>query len=103
MRNVKLMADYECFAIWDEDLIDNINPDDLPISDELKSRIHQWEDAFDITLNRQDPANSGFSSIEALQRFDDEGKDIWYRLRNELGDQYVVRYFSPKSRKVVEP
>lgn len=103
MRNIKLMADYECFALWDEDAVDNLNPDELPISENLKSRIHRWEEAFDATLNRSDPANSGFATIEDLRRFDEEGMDLWRQLRQELGDEYVVRYFSQQKRLVIEP
>lgn len=102
MRNIKLMADYECFALWDEDSVDNLNPDELPISEELKYRIHRWEDAFDATLNRADPANSGFYTRDDLRRFDEEGLELWRQLRLELGDEYDVRYFSPQRREVIE-
>jgi hypothetical protein len=103
MRNIKLMADYECFALWDEDAVDNLNPDDLLISDHLKLRIHRWENMFDATLDRSNPANSGFSTTNELQRFDEEGIDLWVCIRRELGEDYVVRYFSPLSRTVIEP
>ena len=102
MRNIKLMADYECFAIWDEDTVDNLNPDDLPISDNLKLKIHQWEETFDATLNRSDPANSGFSGRDDLRQFDEEGLKLWQQLRQELGDEYLVRYFSHLNRKVFD-
>lgn len=102
MRNLKLMADYECYALWDEDAVDNLNPDELPISEELKQRIHRWEDSFDATLNRADPANSGFPTDEALMQFDEEGLNLWREITRQLDEGYKVRYFSPTSRKVIE-
>lgn len=103
MKNIKLMADYECFALWDEDDIDNLSPDELPISAELKAKIHLWEDAFDATLKRSDPASSGFETNDDLRKFDDEGKELWRCLRQELGDEYSVSYFSQLRRTVIEP
>lgn len=101
MRNIKLMADYDSYPLWDEDNIDNLNPDDPPISEELKRKIHKWEDHYDSTLNRENPANSGFASDEELRVFEQEGCDLWRQLREELGDTYVVKYFSQESGSVM--
>jgi hypothetical protein len=103
MKTVKLMADYGCFALWDEDSVDNISPDELPISNSLRFRVHRWEEEFDATLNTQDPASSGFSSEAELRRFDQEGFDLCQCLRHELGIEYAVLYFSPLRRAVIEP
>jgi hypothetical protein len=103
MKNLKLMADYNCFAIWDVDAPDNLNPDELPISDALKSRIHAWEQKFDSTLNRADPASSGFITEEALRIFDSEGLKIWECLREELGSEYHVQYYSRIKRNLLDP
>lgn len=101
MRTIKLMADYDSYALWDEDNIDNLNPDELPISEELKKSIHKWEDHYDSTLNRENPADSGFTSDDELGAFEREGRDLWRRLREELGDGYVVKYFSQESGLVL--
>jgi hypothetical protein len=103
MRNLKLMADYNCFATWDTDAPDNVNPDELPISMELKSRIHEWEAEFDSTLNRSDPASSGFPTEAALRYFDLEGMKIWQSLKDELGSEYHVQYFSRASHTLLDP
>jgi hypothetical protein len=103
MRNIKLMADYECFATWDEDNIINLNPDLLPISTALKERIHRWEEVYDLTLDRNDPGNSGFASKGEEEEFEAEGLELWRCLRQELGASFVVCYFSELRRALLDP
>lgn len=103
MRNLKLMTDYNCYALWDEDEIDNVNVDSLPVSVELKSRIHRWEDAYDATLNQNDPASSGFTTLDELHRFDEEGMELWRCLRRELGRECIIRYLSSRSQVILDP
>ncbi|NVJ60932.1 MAG: hypothetical protein HWE27_11110 [Gammaproteobacteria bacterium] len=93
-RQLKLMPDYECFALWDVDSVENIDPASLPISDELKDRIGRWESAYDYTLNQDDPTESGFQSTDDEESFDLEGRLIWKELKNELGESFEVKYFS---------
>jgi hypothetical protein len=47
-KRLKLMPDYECFALWDIDGVENVDPANLPISSDLKERIIRWEDAYDV-------------------------------------------------------
>jgi hypothetical protein len=94
VRKLKLMPDYECFALWDIDSVENINPASLPISDDLKARVGRWEDIYDGTLNQDDPTASGFQSADEENTFDSEGRLIWKELKDELGESYDVSYFS---------
>jgi hypothetical protein len=103
MRNLALMAEYDCFAVWDRDAPDNLNADVLPISDDLKGRIHAWERAFAHTQVKDDPDASGFSDPRALAEFDQEGTRIWKSLIEELGDEYFVSYYSPVSLTYLDP
>ena len=44
-EKIKLMADYQCFPLWDasqEGGGRNIDPDELPISLSLKARLNLW-------------------------------------------------------------
>lgn len=93
---IKLMADYECFPLWriDVNTVENLNPDDLPISQELKDLIYKWRQEFDATLDRSDPVNSGFKSDIAMQNFERDGQRIWNQLSQELSDSYTIKYFS---------
>ncbi len=54
---MKLMSDYLCWCVWDIVDPNNINPDTLPISNELKRESHNWERAFDATLDLNDHTN----------------------------------------------
>ncbi|AMX02837.1 hypothetical protein [Microbulbifer thermotolerans] len=102
VKNLKLMPDYECFALWDIDSTDNINPASLPISEDLKKRIEKWQDVYDATLNEVDPTSSGFESPDAEQAFDIEGRAIWEELKNELGRSYNIQHFSVIENDVIK-
>lgn len=58
MRVIKLMADYQCFPLWEASpgAVGNIDPKDLPISLSLQRELMVWAEKFDATLNMQDPA-----------------------------------------------
>ena len=92
MRVIKLMADYQCFPLWDAATgsVGNINPDDLPISYSLRSRLMAWAAVFDATLDMNDPASSGFESEEAANDFRIEGVALAQQLQDELGKAYAV-------------
>ena len=92
MRMVKLMADYECFPLWEASpgQVGNINPDELPISAGLRSKLAQWAAEYDATLNRDDPAQSGFPTDEAKAEFKRTGTELGEQLKSELGSNFSV-------------
>ena len=85
-RKFKLMADYECWPLWDLDRPDNVDPGDLGLSPVLVRDLELWQDSFDATLNRDDPAQSGFASDEDRSAFEARGLDLLERLRSERPD-----------------
>lgn len=87
MRSLKLMADYECWPLWEASPGDvgNVDPDGLPISLALKDRLRQWAADFDATLNRQDPRESGFRTLEIEAAFLARGEALGAELQAELG------------------
>ena len=103
MRKIKLMADYECYPIWEvfSDGIDNIDPSSLPISDRLASRINNWADEYDQTLNHQDPSKSGFNSEEAMKSFEVQGKLLFNELKEELKGGFELSYLCTETGKLV--
>ena len=101
MRTIKLMTDYGCFPIWDCDNIGNLNPEYLPISAILKQDLKKWAETFDAILDWDDPASAGFKSDREKRDFEDKGLELWQRLENELGDEYIVEYFSTIQSKVL--
>lgn len=102
VRRLKLMADYDCWPLWEagEDLVGNVDPATLPISVELRDRLLRWAERFDAGLNREDPASSEWSSPEERVAFDEEGRDLARALRRELPDGYEFVYFSEVLRRI---
>jgi hypothetical protein len=100
MRTIKLMADYFCHPLWDRtpgrggDRDPNIDPDELPISEELKNRLTNWAKNFDAILNMDDPASSGFPSKDDELRFSQQGAKLAESLRAELGSEFRIIEYS---------
>lgn len=88
------MADYECAPLWESGAdAYNVGPESLPISEGLQARLWRWADAYDATLNRDDPASSGFPTEAEGQRFIQHGRTLQRQLQAELGDGFEVTYF----------
>ncbi|GGJ06302.1 hypothetical protein GCM10007978_49830 [Shewanella hanedai] len=102
MRKIKLMTDYDCYPLWEEfsDGVDNIAPSSLPISESLATRIDAWGDEYDKTMNREDPATSGFCNEQALVAFEEEGEMLFAELKQELSEEFAVTYFSTHSNSL---
>ena len=103
-QQIKLMADYESWPLWWAGDADpgNIDPHTLPLSPATIARLEAWADAFDATLNRDDPASSDFPSDAAFQEFEAEGRDLWQQLRDELAPEYQVLYRSLTEHRVLD-
>lgn len=89
---IKLWADYGSYPIWGVDEIDNIAPEELPLSQETIERLNAWQDAYDRTLNQDYPPLSGFPSLQAELKFKLEAINLWKKLRLELAPDYEVFY-----------
>ena len=92
MRKIKVMADYQCHPLWDMSpgKYGDIDPNTLPISDDLKQKFLKWARAFDDTLDTTNPVNSGFESEEAEAAFKAEGIRLAEQLQDELGSDFSV-------------
>lgn len=94
MRPIKLMADYQCYPLWGlgPDDFGDISPDELPLSEDLKTSLNEWAERFDAILNMDDPATSDFNTVEEEELFINDGYNLALRLRNELGSKYEIIY-----------
>lgn len=94
MRTIRLMADYQCFPLWEASpgQVGNIDPKSLPISDELRIKLMNWARDYDETLNMDDPVSSGFRSDKEEAEFIEAGLELADRLRSELGSDFVVEH-----------
>jgi hypothetical protein len=92
MKTIKLMADYYCHPLWhvSADEFGDIDPSDLPLSNELQAALGRWALTYDATLNMEAPQDSGFPSDALEESFKAEGRRLADCLRQELGNQYVV-------------
>lgn len=95
MKIIKLMADYYCFPLWNNSSgeVGNIDPESLPLSSELKLRLNEWSEKYDLILNDDDPASSDFETKEDEQAFIREGSELAKYLQIELGDSYQITYY----------
>lgn len=88
-RAIKLMADYECFPLWEVEAVGNIDPATLPITERLHADLLQWARRFDDGLNWSDPARTVVSP-EHQAAFEMEGRRLADQLRAELGPEWPI-------------
>lgn len=93
-RSLKLMADYECSPLWEqtEAGTDNVDPEDLPISQGLRDGLNAWAQRYDDQLDRGDPRLSGFPNLEAEAAFNADGQALLDGLKAELGQEYTLTF-----------
>ncbi|MDJ0661467.1 MAG: hypothetical protein QNJ42_18550 [Crocosphaera sp.] len=89
---IKLWADYESYPIWGVDEIDNIAPEELPLSQATIKRLNAWQNTYDQTLNQDYTPLSNFPNQQAEIDFNQEGILLWQQLRLELSPDYEVFY-----------
>lgn len=96
------MADYGCYPLWWNDEVGNIDPESLPLNNNTIERLHKWAEAYNATLNWQDPADSpGFPSLEVEEAFEGEGISLWEQIQIELAPNYEVVYFSDRLCRII--
>jgi hypothetical protein len=103
-RVIKLMAEYGGTVLWGVEATDigPINPDDLPLTRELKSALHAWSASYDRTLNQEYPPDSGFANSAEEEAFDAEGRRLWMELQAQLGPEYKVVFYSNRESRLLE-
>jgi hypothetical protein len=92
MKTIKLMADYGCFPLWhvSGEEVGDIDPNDLPLSQELRRRLADWAHTFDQTLNQDYPPDSGFKSEADEVEFKQQAIRLAEQLREELGAEFEI-------------
>jgi len=103
MQRIKLMADFDCYPLWDMDDGGDIDPTDLPLSEGTIERLLNWQNIYDGIIDWDDPASAGFASEKEKMVFEREGISLWKKLQKELGDEYEIVYFSQLLQRVINP
>ena len=68
-----------------DDELNNIDPDGLKISRNLKSDLSHWANKYESTYLKENPVASGFLSSSEEKEFIEEGCILRDRLQFELG------------------
>lgn len=95
------MADFDCYPLWDMDDVGDIDPAELPLSEQTIARLLAWQKIYDGIIDWDDPASAGFASEEERVAFEREGISLWQQLQKELGDEYKIVYKSELQRRVL--
>jgi hypothetical protein len=68
MRRIKVIADHHCFPLRDAspNRVGNTGAWPLPISYRLCAKPMAWAAEFALTLNLDEPANSGFENATGV-------------------------------------
>jgi hypothetical protein len=103
VQRIKLMADFDCYPLWDMDDGGDIDPTDLPLSEATIERLLNWQKIYDGIIDWDDPASAGFASLKEEIAFERKGISLWCQLKRELGDDYQVFYKSQLHQRVLNP
>ncbi|MBT2492563.1 hypothetical protein J7E96_29465 [Streptomyces sp. ISL-96] len=99
VRQVRLAADYDCHPVWvrgSDGVNDNVAPGELPVDQGLAEDLERWGDAYDATLNRDDPMASGFPDPREEAAFAERGEELARELARQLGVGWRVTYYDPR-------
>ena len=102
-KQIKLMPDYQCWPLWwaGTHPPGNIDPYTLPLSVETSKRLIAWAQMFDAQLHWDDPGSTTWTE-EFLQKFEQEGFDLWKELTSELAGEFKILYFSISQNQLLE-
>jgi len=85
-KKIKLMTDYDWDPLWWEepDIVGDIAPESLPLSQNTIARLHQWANHYNARLNWNDPSNLPIPKPEKVTQLEIEVINLWQQLRQEL-------------------
>lgn len=94
MMKLRLANEYLAGPIFcpEPERVGHIYIDDLPISQELKGKIGEWDGAYQATFNNDYPPDSGFSSPDMKFRYVEAWRRLAQKLQQELDGSYVAEY-----------
>jgi hypothetical protein len=95
MDELRVLPDYDCFPLWlrSSDGYSNDDPASFGLSQALGDALLAWADEYDATLNRDDPASSGFKTQADLDAFVASGRELATQVAREVAGRYTVTYF----------
>jgi hypothetical protein len=94
-KQITLKPDHGCSPLWVYDahgFVDNPDPDELPVTPDLKAALERWSAAYEGTSDVEDPLNSGFTTPAEEEAFEAEGRRLCTELQAQLGPEFTVSY-----------
>lgn len=94
MIRLRLTSEYLAGPVFcpEPDKMGHVDVDDLPLSEELKAKINEWDGRYQSTFNSDYPPDSGFTSSEAELQHVSEGEQLAISMQQELEGTYKVEY-----------
>ena len=80
---IRLVADYYFKGVYSGDS-DHIMLDELPLSEELKKEIYEWQSFY---------SRNSSCLVFDVEPFNIQGFELAKKMKNELGKGYTVQYF----------
>ena len=95
MIRLRLMSEYLAGPLFcpEPDKMGHVDVDDLPLSQELKARINEWDSRYQATFNSDYPPDSHFFSRKAEIQHAVEGVKLAKSIQQELESSYTVEYW----------
>jgi hypothetical protein len=96
--DVRIAAEYDCHPTWlksQTGALANVSPRSLGISEHLARALERWATAFDATLDRDSPSESGFATKNERQIFSAWGEALAYLASYEMSQP--IEYFDDNS------
>lgn len=89
----KMEADHSADSLWCSQCGYNLDIDDFPLSDELKSELINWVIEYGEILEQTDYGEKiKHDTAILIKSHDKKGLSLYQRLKFELGDGYEVKY-----------
>jgi hypothetical protein len=105
-KTLRVLADYDCWALWvfAPPRTENVDPADpeLGLSPALVDELNRWADDYTATLNRDDPKVSGFPSEPAEREFVARGRRLAEEVRAQMSPDWQVTYYDGERGRDVE-
>ncbi|WIX91348.1 hypothetical protein [Amycolatopsis sp. DG1A-15b] len=96
-KTLRVLADYDCWALWvfAPPRMENVDPADpeLGLSPALVGELNRWADEYTATLNRDDPKASSFMAGAEEREFVARGRRLAEEVRAQVSPDWRVTYF----------
>jgi hypothetical protein len=85
-KKLRLAAEYMASPFFDPavETMRHVEIGELPISEELKRELSEWDEAYQATFNEDDPSASDLLTEEEIQAHNRVGKELAEKIQSEL-------------------